>query len=159
MNARQIEIRELAPIEVVAAEHRGPYGDMQAAFARLAAWIDAQGLFGPDACCLGIFHDDPAVVPAAQLRSHACFALGPDTAAIALPEPFEHLTIAGGTCAVLIHEGPYDTLGGAYAWLFGEWLPSSGHVPADAPSFEAYLNDPRTTPPERLLTAIHLPLR
>jgi len=34
-----------------------------------------------------------------------------------------------------------------YNWMFSEWLPASGMVPADFPMFEQYLNDPRSTPP------------
>jgi AraC family transcriptional regulator len=48
---------------------------------------------------------------------------------------------------------------GAYRWLLGVWLPSSGYEPDDAPIFEAYLNDPRDTPQSALRTDIHLPLR
>jgi AraC family transcriptional regulator len=34
------------------------------------------------------------------------------------------------------------------------WLPDSGREPANAPPYEVYLNDARTTPPEELLTEI-----
>ncbi|WP_186046422.1 AraC family transcriptional regulator [Burkholderia gladioli] len=159
MTNPQLDIRQLAPLEVVAAAHIGPYAEMHAAFSRLAAWLDEQGQFGPDTQCLGIFHDDPEAVPAARLRSHACFALGEGTTALALPGQFEHLTISGGPYAVVIHRGPYARLGESYRWLFQEWLPASGHAPAEAPSFERYLNDPRDTPAEQLLTEICLPLR
>jgi AraC family transcriptional regulator len=47
----------------------------------------------------------------------------------------------------------------AYDWLYGEWLPQSGREPADAPAFEEYLNDPRSTPAPELRTNIYLPLR
>ncbi|WP_186235998.1 AraC family transcriptional regulator [Burkholderia gladioli] len=159
MTNPQLDIRQLAPLEVVAVAHIGPYAEMHVAFSRLAAWLDEQGQFGPDTQCLGIFHDDPETVPAAQLRSHACFALGEGTAALALPGQFEHLTISGGPYAVLIHRGPYARLGESYRWLFQEWLPASGRAPAEAPSFERYLDDPRDTPAEQLLTEICLPLR
>jgi len=47
----------------------------------------------------------------------------------------------------------------AYRWLFGVWLPGSGYQEEDAPTFEVYLNDPRDTSPQDLLTDIHLPLK
>ena len=40
----------------------------------------------------------------------------------------------------------------------GVWLPNSGYEAADAPIFEAYLNSPPETPPNDLVTDIHLPL-
>ena len=30
----------------------------------------------------------------------------------------------------------------ALDWLFGTWLPESGHVPSDQPGFEAWLGRP-----------------
>jgi AraC family transcriptional regulator len=159
MANRQVDIRQLAPIEVLAIEHIGPYPGIGGAFTQLAAWVGARGLFGPHTRCLAVFHDDPETTPADQLRSHACFALGPGTAALDTTPPVAHLTIAGGLHAVYVHQGPYATLPAAYRWLFQEWLPASGRTLAEAPSFEIYPNDPQTTPPEQLLTEIHLPLR
>jgi AraC family transcriptional regulator len=59
---------------------------------------------------------------------------------------------------VLRFRGPYATMRAAYQWLYGEWLVQSGAQPADAPVFEEYLNSPRDTAPNDLLTDIHLPL-
>jgi AraC family transcriptional regulator len=58
----------------------------------------------------------------------------------------------------MAHTGPYATLAGAYAWLYGAWLPQSGHEPRDAPPIEVYVNDPRTTAPDQLRTDVRLPL-
>ncbi len=60
--------------------------------------------------------------------------------------------------AVLRHTGPYDQLSDAYAWLCGVWLPRSGREAASAPPLEFYRNHPPQTPPEQLITDIHLPL-
>lgn len=46
----------------------------------------------------------------------------------------------------------------AYQWLYGQWLVQSGFEAANSPVFEEYLNNPRGTPPEQLLTDIYLPL-
>ncbi|MEW8561123.1 MAG: GyrI-like domain-containing protein, partial [Candidatus Thiodiazotropha sp.] len=62
--------------------------------------------------------------------------------------------IPGGTCASLIFKGPYAELEKPYDWFFGEWLPQSGYEAADFPPFEEYLNDPKDTPPNELLTRI-----
>ena len=60
---------------------------------------------------------------------------------------------------MLIHTGPYAELERPYRWLYGEWLPASGHEAADAPVIEEYLNDPRSLPPPQWRTAICVPLR
>jgi AraC family transcriptional regulator len=68
------------------------------------------------------------------------------------------MTIAGGPCAVLTYVGPYASMRAAYDWLYGSWLPRSGHEPAGGPLVEEYFNNPRDTPPNELRTDIRLPL-
>ena len=67
-------------------------------------------------------------------------------------------TIPGGEYAVTTHEGPYEKLETTYAELMGQWLPQSGREMNEA-CFEVYLNDPTSTPPEKLLTDIYLGLK
>jgi len=59
-----------------------------------------------------------------------------------------------------MHHGPYERLGETYAALFGQWLPANGREPGGAScSYEIYLNDPNSTPPEELLTEVCVPLK
>ena len=60
---------------------------------------------------------------------------------------------------ILTYTGPYNEMDKPYNWMFSEWLPGSGMVPADFPMFEQYLNDPRTKPPAQLQTRICMPLK
>jgi AraC family transcriptional regulator len=66
--------------------------------------------------------------------------------------------LPGGPCAHVLYKGPYAELEPVYRWLYRDWLPASGHDPADRPSFEEYLNDYRDVPPSEWLTAIYVPL-
>lgn len=60
--------------------------------------------------------------------------------------------LPGGSFAMAVHVGPYEeiplTVHGVLAW-FGDY----GHTPA-GPVREVYLDDPATTPPERLRTQV-----
>ncbi len=62
------------------------------------------------------------------------------------------------------HHGPYTELAKTYA-LITEFLKAKGLMKTEAdwahymPMWEEYLNDPQTTPPEKLLTYIYLPAR
>jgi len=56
------------------------------------------------------------------------------------------------------YKGPYSGLAAAYRHLYGVWLPESGEEPSNAPPFEVYLNNPRDTAPEDLLTDVCVPL-
>jgi AraC family transcriptional regulator len=105
---------------------------------------------------IGVYYDDPSVVGPADLRSHACFVVGED---VACPEGLEEVRTAGGRMAVLRFKGHYSGLPAAYDYLYGHWLAASGSEPADAPSFELYVNSPMDTRPEDLLTDICVPLR
>ncbi|WP_182900894.1 MerR family transcriptional regulator [Microbispora sp. H10830] len=63
--------------------------------------------------------------------------------------------LPGGTFATAAHVGPYDQISlTAHALL--TWCAERGHAPT-GPLREAYVSDPATTPPERLVT--HLMIR
>jgi hypothetical protein len=64
--------------------------------------------------------------------------------------------LPGGTFAVATHVGPYDQIAlTAHALL--AWCAERGRAPA-GPIREVYLSDPATTPPERLVTNLMIPL-
>lgn len=153
-----VTIRRSASIAVIARAHHGDYATIGGTFERLnttaigRGWIDASTRY------FGLYYDDPSATPAPAQRSDACLAIPPavDTGGDA---DLRSLIIAGGAYAVLLHVGPYAELQRAYTWLYRDWLPASGHEPADRPCVEAYLNDPRTTPATDLRTEIWLPLQ
>jgi AraC family transcriptional regulator len=156
-NMIDVRLESLPTRRVLAMAHHGNYVGIGPVFGRLCAQAADRGLMGPQTTSLGIYWDDPDVVPADQLRSHACISVGDS-----ITEPLEGcelLTLEGGDYAIGVHRGPYAALHESYAWLFGQWLPSSGREPADAPCQEVYVNDAQTTPPSDLITHICVPLK
>lgn len=150
-----VTLRDLPAIRIAALSHTGPYMGIGVAFERLYAWAAARGLMGPRVRSFAIYYDDPASVPPEKLRSKAGLMLdlpAVEEGAIQLVE------IPGGRHAVVRHQGPYAELEGVYRWLYRDWLPTSGHAPADRPCFEEYLNSPSALPPSEWLTEICLPL-
>ena len=99
---------------------------------------------------------DPVDPPTAMLRAHAGLTLPAGREPAGELQPLE---LREGRYAVVLNLGPFAELGGAYGWLYGEWLAESGEEPADAPCVEEYLNDPRIIRPADLRTEIWLPLR
>ncbi|MBV8628793.1 MAG: GyrI-like domain-containing protein [Paraburkholderia sp.] len=156
MVMREVVIREVPATDVVSVQHVGSYMQIGKAFDTLMGWLAARNLFSPEMRMVGIFYDDPAIVPEPQLRSRAGVVL---PRAVEVEAPVYLASIAGGQYAVLRHKGPYAEMQAAYQWLYGVWLVQSGREAADAPCFEEYLNNPKETAPAELLTDIYLPLR
>ncbi|RWX15324.1 AraC family transcriptional regulator [Rhizobium hidalgonense] len=150
-----VTIREIAPTELIGVAHTGSYMEIGKAFETLFGTLYARSLARPDMRMIGVYLDDPDIVPAEQLRSIACVTGSADLPAEA---PFERRTIEGGDYAVLRHKGPYADMYKAYQWLYAEWLPKSGRQLKDSVMFEEYLNNPRDVPPTELMTNIHMPL-
>jgi AraC family transcriptional regulator len=149
-----IDIRDMPARRVIGAPHRGSYMTIGKTFEAMGAKLSARGLWAGCGPAIALYFDDPSSVPEAELRSFAGAAWpGED-----LPEGFEVAAIKGARTAVMTFKGPYAQIKSGYDQLYGGWLPGSGEEPGDGPCYEIYLNDPRTTPPEELLTEICLPL-
>ncbi|NOD75674.1 MULTISPECIES: GyrI-like domain-containing protein [unclassified Ruegeria] len=140
---------------VVALPHKGAYSEIGKSFEAFGAMCESRQLWPQIGPVLALYFDSPDDVPEDQLRSYA----GAEFRGENTPEGLDELSIPGGKTAVLTYKGPYSGIAAAYHSLFGNWLPESGEEPADQPCYEIYLNDPRDTAPEDLLTEICLPLK
>ena len=140
---------------VVALPHSGAYAHIGKSFETFGALCESRGLWPHVGPMIGVYLDSPDDVPEDKLRSYA----GAEFRGDETPAGMENLQIKGGKTAVLTFKGPYSGLHAAYHTLFGNWLPQSGEEPADQPCYEIYLNDPRETAPDELLTEICLPLK
>ncbi len=151
----QVDIVDRPALRLGAVRHVGPYQDIGRAFGRLGGIAATAGLFErPGAAMIAIYHDDTAATPAAELRSDAAIVV-PDDAPI--PAELTEVRLAGGRYARHVHVGPYSGL--PQAWnVMRDWLPSSGHRRGAGPSYEHYVSDMRTTPPDELRTALYMPL-
>ncbi|MBB4195029.1 AraC family transcriptional regulator [Rhizobium aethiopicum] len=150
-----VTLRQIEPIELIGVAHTGSYMQIGKAFETLFGTLYARGLARPDMRMIGVYLDDPDIVPAEKLRSIACVISNPG---VPTEAPFERRTIEGGEYAVLRHKGPYADMYKAYQWLYSEWLPNSGRQLKESVMFEEYLNNPRDVPPTELMTDIHMPL-
>lgn len=144
--------RRMAYLRVV-----GPYNHetLGPGFVRVFDWAGPQGLMSSATQCIAVYHDLPDVTDAEKLRSDVGITV--DERCQPSGE-FQVQTVPGGLCAVLRHQGHYDTLGDAYRWLYSVWLPDSGREPGNALPYEVYVNDASQCPPEEWLTDIYIPL-
>ena len=135
--------------------HKGAYHEIGKSFEAFGAICESRQLWPQLGAVLGVYFDSPDDVAEAELRSFA----GAEFSGAVLPDGMEEVSLPGGRAAVLTYKGPYSGIHSAYHSLFGNWLPQSGEEPADQPCYEVYLNNPRDTAPEDLLTEICLPLK
>ena len=140
---------------LVALFHKGPYTELGDTFQNLMEIAEALNLRPHVRGVIGVHYDDPNLVAAADLRSHAGLLLTDD---VPMPEGLEEVFLEGGPYAILKYKGPYEGIQVGYDHLFGNWLSNSGREPADGPCYELYLNSPAETAAEDLLTEIYLPL-
>ena len=150
-----VEIVELGERTVATVAHVGPYNQIGGAFRRLGAIAGAAGLFdqpGPPEM-VAVYHDDPDVTPPEALRADAGVVVSQGRA---LPDGLAELRLPAGQYARTTHVGPYELLGDVWSRFLGGWLPSSGHRIGPGGTFEIYRNDPSNTPPEALITDLHI---
>lgn len=151
----QIELREEPDRRVAGLIHRGAYSGLGRAFEQMAAIFGARGLWSFVRETIVVVTDDPVTTSEDEITALAGFCVTPD---LLTPDDLQEKSVPGGFHAVVTHIGPYATLGAAYDWLYGTWLPASGYLPSDQPTFEVYRNSPMDTAPADLRTEIFLPL-
>lgn len=124
-------------------------GVMGAAFGEVYGHLEARG-GAPDGPPFVIYHGTPASGEPFDIEVCAPVA-----------RPVEPLTgwqlqeLPAGTFATLLHVGPYDTVGEAYAEIMA-WPAEHGYAIAGPPR-EVYLSEPET-PPEQIRTIVELPV-
>lgn len=160
-----VRIETLPKIRIASVRQTGPYMESaERAWGMLCGWAGPKGLFTPKTLMIGISHDDPQATPPEEIRYDAAIALVSD---VSLESPLE-LTVEppvvlgslpGGEYAIFTHQGPYTGLEETYKIIMSQWVPTCQREFRDTPWFEIYRNDPATTPPDQLLTDIHIPLK
>lgn len=155
-----VDVREQPARTIAYLRHTGPYQGNSALFSelfgKLAQWAGARGLLGPDAQFLSLYHDDPNVTEAGNLRVMCGCVVPADTE---VSGEFGKTEVPGGTYGVGRFELSESEYGEAWDAMYGGWLPKSGFQPADGPAVELYLNNPETHPEHKHIVEICVPVK
>lgn len=151
-----VQIWTLDPAKMAYVEHVGPYQEVGSAWEKLCAWAGPAGLFNEKTRFYGVYYDDPGQVAPEKLRSEALITVEKE---VDSPAEVKFRDFQGGKYAVSAHLGPYEKLGESWMDFYEKWLPESGYEYAESPCMEQYLNDPKNTKPEHLVTLLLLPLK
>ncbi|WP_233221999.1 AraC family transcriptional regulator [Allosphingosinicella deserti] len=153
----QIRIVDFPATRVAILKHRGDPRTIGDTIKRFIAWRKETGVRPPASATFNILHNDPETSAADDYRLDLCAEISapivPNDAGIFDSE------IAGGRCAVLRLVGSGDDLRAAIAYLYGNWLPSSGEEPRDAPLFVQRVRFFPDVPEHEAITDIFLPLQ
>lgn len=155
-----LEIRKIEDEKVYYVRKTGPYEiTARSAFIELFDFVAKNKLETPSkknkVKVLGVSYDDPLMTSLKECRFDACITVSKK---VPLKNSVKIQTVKGGKFAVFLHKGPYEKLGSIYQAIYGEWLPTSNFKIRDLTMLEIYLNDPRFTEPQNLLTEIYLPV-
>jgi AraC family transcriptional regulator len=156
-----VEVKNLPKMNVAYVRHIGSYQGDSKLFERLInklmTWAGPRDLIRfPETQLLAVYHDDPNITAADNLRTSICITVPPETK---VDGDVGKMSIPGGRYAVARVEVAQDEFQGAWDALFGGWLPESGYQPDDRPCYEIYRNDPKQHPEGKHITDICIPVK
>ena len=149
----RVEITTLPRTPVAFIRHVGPYWQAGKVWQELIEWLSQRDL--PLTPQWAIAWDEPEITPHDKLRYDACVEAG---------ETFEPESgvglqfLAGGTYAVMKHQGPIQTIGNCYRDIYALWMPYSGYQPRNHPPL-LQLNQPDNQHVDRPASVhLHVPV-
>jgi len=152
----EVSVTDVKPQVVVGLWKRGTYAEIDPMIAKLYKYAEASGaqIQGrPTFIC----HETPREAMKANEQASADVEVViPVAKPVKGEEDITCYELPGGQMAKIVHKGPYEKSAVAYKKLF-EWI-AENHKKVVGPIREVYLNDPRQTSPEKLLTEIYAPI-
>lgn len=152
--ADRVRVLDTSAIPVAVMSHRGNAAELGDTIRRFIAWRRQSGLPPRLSATFNVFHTDMDADP---FQLDLCAAtdrpVPPNDAGVVGG------MIPGGRCAVLRLIGGSDDLRAAIAFLYGEWLPSSGEELRDSPVYAQRLTFFPDVAENQAVTDIFLPLQ
>ncbi len=138
--AEAVTVTDQPELTLAYVRHTGPYfGDeqlFQRLFGELYRWAGPRDLVVRGVTQeIVIYHDDPETVAPEKLRVSCCIPVPAQTETAG---QVGLMTLAAGRYAQARFRLDATQFGGAWNWVFGEWLPQSGYQPDDGLCYERY---------------------
>ena len=151
----KVEVKDLPGKQVAYIRLNGGYKeiDYPGTWMRLLQFAKEQNIQPLSFSPICLYHDDPKVTSPDKLRTDICMEVAPS---VCPKGEIGTKKVLEGRFMVALYKGTYQQLGAVYDTLYGKYLPEMGLSLREVPSGEIYLNDPRNTKPEDLLTQIYV---
>lgn len=151
----KVRILDLPARSVAYVRVANPYkgGGVMRAVERLTAWARTHGLERGQ--WLGYQWENPEITPLERCGYYVAV----DADRFTPSGEIGRYRFPAMTVAQIDIDGGIELELRALRWLYGSWLPRSGCVPADQPSFEAWTGLPFGHGMERFVLAVQLPIR
>ena len=146
-----VDTETLPGLRLATLRHIGPYAQIGRTFGRLHEIVTDAGL--PHREMVGIYHDDPAVTPADQLRSDAGVIIDEGAP---LPPGLAEQRVPAGRYARAEHAGSYAGLPAAWGELTRALVARTGVPTPRGCTFELYRNTPMDVPEAQLRTLLYM---
>lgn len=155
-----INIQEIPDMYVAYLRYIGSYkGNIDLytrLFSKLFKWADSHNIFTKETRILALYNDLTDITDESKLKLTVCITI--DNKITPSP-PFGKLKIIGGKYAICRFEILKDDFENAWNAMYGEWLPQSGYLPDDKPSFELFYNDPYKHPEHKHIVDLCIPVK
>ena len=156
---RIVEVKPLEPLTLAYIRYTGPYKGDGALFhnlwTSLCTQAGARDLIGPDSRYIALYHDNPDLTEKGKLR----VTMGVSTDCDFEPTGrLGRMELEGGKYAFArfrLNSSEYQE---AWDWVYRHWLPRSGYLPGDKPSFELFPGEEESRDDGRYPVIICIPL-
>ena len=151
----KVEVKDLPGKQVAYIRLNGGYKEIDylGTWMRLLQFAKNKNIQPLSFSPICLYHDDPKVTSPDKLRTDICMEVAPS---VCPKGEIGTKKVLEGRFMVALYKGTYQQLGAVYDTLYGKYLPEMGLSLREVPSGEIYLNDPRNTKPEDLLTQIYV---
>lgn len=161
MKEPAITIENIETLRVIYVRFRGTYPDFRKnskkLFEQLFSFAEAQQLIIPDITkVLTIYHDNPFITDAKNLRTSVAMTIPADTLVNETDE-ISTMTISG-KFGVGHFELSLNEYGDAWNYMYQNWLFDGKNKARDAFPFELYVTEPPKNFKTKSLTDIYIPI-
>jgi AraC family transcriptional regulator len=154
------ETRTLPELKLLSLSKRGYFSGCffkaaQDGYTELHDYLDTHGLLLEAVHRISIYPELPYSMNDPDAVINCGFSVNKE---VQSEQPFELLTIPAGKYAVFHYAGPYEYIYQTWIIAYLRCFLIGNEQVRDVAPFELYLNSPRDTSPEDLMTEVHIPI-